>query len=380
MAERAFPKQSRWSKEEIDELVRMTNNQLELEAQDASKTISWKQHWKAVSARLKQLGYRRSFTACRGIWNRGIETQRANRDAAGDDWDDSEHEILVHMTKKQLDLEKVDRSNVIPWATHWKRVSLQLEESGYDRTPDNCASYWQLIENGSEPDVSASEMEDEADENEDDENHALEVEVGERGVGDFPALAASRPQSSSKTSSWSVEEYENLLALLKRRRELEEKNGLERTSAVKMWTDIARLHMESGYDRSMDACKSFWNYQGRDRSGFDERVERTNSSRTNSSTEPATRPSIESSARSSVNSSNENFKPSNISYLWSLSNNAEYEESEKLSARRTKSQPNLATNFAPRPKTPSTEPTIHVATEIGADNEYRYAQNYSELS
>ena len=72
--------------------------------------ITWNKHWKKVSSKLKELGYNRTHTACRGIWTRGVETQRAHRDAAGPDWDDSEHQILVNMTKKQLDLEKAGLS------------------------------------------------------------------------------------------------------------------------------------------------------------------------------------------------------------------------------------------------------------------------------
>jgi hypothetical protein len=78
-SEMAFLKQLRWSQEEIDILVEMTNNQLALEAQDASMMISWNQHWKRVSSRLKERGYSRSFTACRGIWKRSVEAQQAVR-------------------------------------------------------------------------------------------------------------------------------------------------------------------------------------------------------------------------------------------------------------------------------------------------------------
>jgi hypothetical protein len=67
----------RWSQDEIDILVQMTNDQLELEAQDASMMISWNQHWKKVSSRLAANGFNRSSTACRGIWKRGVEASRA---------------------------------------------------------------------------------------------------------------------------------------------------------------------------------------------------------------------------------------------------------------------------------------------------------------
>lgn len=75
-AETLKQQQLRWSEEEIDILVQMTTDQLELEAQDKSMMITWNQHWKKVSSRLKEHGYSRTFTACRGYWKRGVEAQR----------------------------------------------------------------------------------------------------------------------------------------------------------------------------------------------------------------------------------------------------------------------------------------------------------------
>lgn len=72
-------KSLRWSQEEIDLLVNMTNDQLQLEAQDKSMMITWNSHWKKVQARLKERGFNRSWTACRGYWKRGVEQENTVR-------------------------------------------------------------------------------------------------------------------------------------------------------------------------------------------------------------------------------------------------------------------------------------------------------------
>ncbi|KAK0115728.1 hypothetical protein ONS96_014166 [Cadophora gregata f. sp. sojae] len=46
------------------------------------------------------------------------------------------------MTEGQLALEREDPTAVIPWPKHWKRVSIRLQENGYNRTPNACAAYW----------------------------------------------------------------------------------------------------------------------------------------------------------------------------------------------------------------------------------------------
>ena len=212
------------------------------------------------------------------------------------------------MTKKQLDVEKSNSSAIIPWAKHWKKVSLQLEESGYDRTPDNCAAYWLLVESGEEL---VSEMEEDEEDQPPEDNQSLEADENM-----LPSdLAVTSPQTS-KASLWSLEEYENLLGLLKARRELEETKKLEQLEGKKFWTEIAQSHKNNGYDRSFEACKTFWNKQGRERSGYDERVKpSTNSSSIQSST---------------TKSNGAESKPSSMS-LWSSVNATEFEEPSKYS-------------------------------------------------
>ena len=253
------------------------------------------------------------------------------------------------MTKKQLDLENGDRSAVIPWAKHWKRVSLQckfprsaasldvpsftlsspcimsgghpnlsltercyvltrqsstVEEEGYTRTPETCDAYWQLVQSGEEvvsEEEAASEMED------DEKSPEAENDV-------VPSdLAVTSPQMT-KNTVWSPEEYENLLSLLKEQRAFEEKKGLEPLEGKKFWVQVAESHRESGYDRTFEGCKTFWNKQGRERSGFDERAKFTDAS----------------TAQSSISKSNViESKPASVS-AWSSVNGAA-EESGKWS-------------------------------------------------
>ncbi|KAG4439166.1 hypothetical protein IFR05_005365 [Cadophora sp. M221] len=133
---------ARWTDEEHQILVQLTNDQIELESQDHTQEISWAEHWRKVSVQLHESGYNRTNTACQSYWKRVVETQKANEEAAGPRWDDSEHQILLGMTEDQLALEREDPSAVIPWPKHWKKVSLHLQENGYNRTQNACAAYW----------------------------------------------------------------------------------------------------------------------------------------------------------------------------------------------------------------------------------------------
>lgn len=165
------------------------------------------------------------------------------------------------MTKKQLDREEADPSARISWAKHWSNVSLQLREEGYERTPDNCSAYWDLVETDWDLVETGAEIASEI-EGEDEDDRSEDVVPSD--------LAVTSPQTS-KTSLWSPEEYENLFGLLKARRELEEKKGLEQLEGKKLWTEISESHKSSGYDRTFEGCRTFWFKQGRERSGWDER-------------------------------------------------------------------------------------------------------------
>jgi hypothetical protein len=154
---------SRWSDEEHDILVDLTNEQLELEKKDETKVIPWARHWINVSERLHKKGYSRTAAACLGYWKRTVGAQKANEKAAGPRWDDAEHQILLGMTEDQLVLEETDPTAVMSWAKHWKRVSERLKENGYTRSVDACDAYWNLVQDKS-PLAAGTGLEDDAEE------------------------------------------------------------------------------------------------------------------------------------------------------------------------------------------------------------------------
>jgi hypothetical protein len=139
----------RWTDEEHGLLVKLTNEQLALERQDRTNTVSWKKHWHNVSSQLRNSGYNRTPTACDGYFKRTLGAQKANEEAAGPPWNNYESQILVAMTKVQLELEHLNPSEVIPWAQHWTKVSDRLKEGGYTRSVDACEAYWNLVEDDS---------------------------------------------------------------------------------------------------------------------------------------------------------------------------------------------------------------------------------------
>jgi hypothetical protein len=139
----------RWSDEEHDILVDLTNEQLELEKKDQSKVIPWAKHWVNVSDRLHKKGYSRTAAACLGYWKRTVGAQKANEKAAGPRWEDAEHQILFGMTEDQLEKEETDPTAVMSWAKHWKGVSERLKENGFTRSVDACDAYWNLVQDKS---------------------------------------------------------------------------------------------------------------------------------------------------------------------------------------------------------------------------------------
>ena len=67
-----------WSDEEHNILVEMTNEQIELEAKDPSRVISWPEHWANVTESLRKHGYSRTEGACRTFSRRLMESQDLN--------------------------------------------------------------------------------------------------------------------------------------------------------------------------------------------------------------------------------------------------------------------------------------------------------------
>jgi hypothetical protein len=186
----------RWTDEEETLLVKLTNEQLALEAQDKSNVVSWTKHWHNVSCQLRQAGYNRTPTACDGYWKRTLGAQKANELAAGPTWDNLEGQILTAMTEKQLELEGSDHSQIISWAQHWTKVSDRLQEKGYTRSIDACEAYWNLVQDNSP--LAAGVGVDAETESSDDQYDASFTPGVERGRSN------ELPESHSKTGTESA--------------------------------------------------------------------------------------------------------------------------------------------------------------------------------
>ena len=242
----------RWSDAEHEILVRLTNEQIQIEREDRSKEISWSRHWKNVSSDLEKHGYKRTAPACQGYWKRTLEAQKANEAAAGPRWDDSEHRILVDMTEQQLELERSDPLLIIPWPRHWKSVSQRLKDNGYSRSVEACSAYWILVQTTSS-NVDGTGTDVEGDSVEEEYDYVMDNGSGEEG-------------SSSKTSArvptrgfpWTNAETENIAKLLRARYLLEDEYGAEKLPEAKHWTLIAMLHQQSGYSRTGEDCRAYW--------------------------------------------------------------------------------------------------------------------------
>jgi len=231
---------SRWTDEEHDILVIATNKQIEIEAKDKSQEIPWSRHWQQVSLKLEEFGYIRTPPACNGYWKRTIESQKASEEAAGPRWDDCEHQILLGMTEDQLALESADSSSIIPWQQHWKKVSLRLKTNGYTRSVEACAAYWHLLENNF-PLATGSEMD-------------VELQSHKDNGGVDHGFERDTP-----SQEWTDAEHDNLTRLLRIQRQHEKHSGAEELSDIKYWTLISRLHQQSGFDRTWEACKRhYW--------------------------------------------------------------------------------------------------------------------------
>ena len=258
----------RWSDEEHDLLVEMTNDQIQLEEEDEAMVVSWTKHFKQVSARLAEHGYHRTPNACRGYWKREIQSQQTNEQAAGPRWDDSEHQILVGMTEDQLELERADPFAIIPWAQHWKKVSLRLHENGYDRSADACSAYWILAQHNTahaarSSSVADAESQEEATGGVDDGEHLPAARVG------ASSLAADLQSARSKL--WYRDEHQILLGILKSHGHFAERGPVENISDIQFWTQIAEAHQQYGFDRTWEACKIYWEAFCRSRDGFNSR-------------------------------------------------------------------------------------------------------------
>jgi hypothetical protein len=194
----------RWSDEEHEILVELTNEQLDLEKKDESKVIPWARHWINVSERLHKKGFSRTSAACLGYWKRTVGALKANEKAAGPRWEDAEHQILLGMTEEQLELEETDPSAVMSWAKHWKKVSERLKEKGYTRSIDACDAYWNLVQDKSPLAAGAGvDVEDDLSSEE-----PFQVNCGVEAKEDEPEEHASEPESKTTSRPSPPEEPE----------------------------------------------------------------------------------------------------------------------------------------------------------------------------
>lgn len=250
----------RWTDAEHDILATETNKQLALEAQDKSFVIPWAKHWQRVSSSLQENGYSRTPVACAGYWKRTIDAQKADEEAAGPKWGDSEHELLIGMTEDQIASETANPAAILTWPQHWKQVSLRLKERGYARSVDMCAAYWRMVETNSllvargRARSEARSMEDQAE---------MDCDSGSE---------KETPRKSSKARPWTKSEHDNLARLLKARRNFEEQHDDEELSGAKLWALIARQHQHNGYNRTWEACKRHWHSYERPQSRSKERT------------------------------------------------------------------------------------------------------------
>jgi hypothetical protein len=199
----------RWTDEEHDLLVELTNKQLALEGQDRTNVVSWKKHWDNVSSQLRKFNYNRTPNACDGYFKRTLGAQKANEEAAGPPWDNYERQILIGMTEEQLELEHLDPSEVIPWAQHWTKVSDRLKEKRYTRSVDACEAYWNLVQDSS-PLAAGGGVDAKTDSSDDqyDANFILGVERGgpeevtESHSKTGTESASAQPKSSVFPPAW----------------------------------------------------------------------------------------------------------------------------------------------------------------------------------
>jgi hypothetical protein len=230
----------KWRPEETALLLRMVDEQVELEKQDVSNVMSWASLFKICSARLQQHGYERTHSACYMFYIRtpleGDEGE-AHRDTATPDLGDNGPTAAMSPSESS------------------QPVPLPLQESGWNKTPVDSSAYWGQFETSAEITSELNEG------NPDDDEQTPEIDGMIANDEDHlpPDLVAT---------SWSPEEFENLFRLVKERCETD-KTGV---SEFQFWNGIADWHRECGFDRTLEACETFWNKRGREWSGYDEQA------------------------------------------------------------------------------------------------------------
>jgi len=132
-------------------------------------------------------------------------------------WTEEEHRILVQLTEAQVALETKQPSKTLSWSKHWERVSAQLKEQGYNRTPAACGLHWKRNP---------------------DSQRATEAAAG---------------------APWTDAEHEILLRMTNHQLAREEADPSTRMSWGDLWEEISIALGESGFDRPADECDAHWN-------------------------------------------------------------------------------------------------------------------------
>lgn len=183
----------KWTDEEHNILVNMTNVTLAYEEEFPDRSVSWEEHWDNVSQRLDEKGFDRTPLACRVYYRRLLEQSPSGeatkleastisvksgvRSAAksfpeaygkirgkteesdelqseeGNDkaqrfggranvYTDAEHENFLRLLTARRDLEKEENITPLYGEDLWKVIVVQHQASGFSRTWRAAAEYW----------------------------------------------------------------------------------------------------------------------------------------------------------------------------------------------------------------------------------------------
>jgi hypothetical protein len=128
-------------------------------------------------------------------------------------WSDEEHNLLVGMTEDQLHLEGRDKSKVITWEEHWRKVSEKFDSQGLKRVADECSGYWDFT-----------------------------VEPIKNAIG----------------PEWWPTEKDILITMTKDQTLWEKDNPLQRVKWSDHWLSLSNCLKKEGYRRTPDQCAAYW--------------------------------------------------------------------------------------------------------------------------
>ena len=231
----------------------MVNEQIALEEANCNNLIPWSDLWKKVSQHLSERGHERSAGACGACWQRIIKEE-----IAVENWNTEVAQLLVRLTEDQLEAEKNYKSKVISWKSHWLKVSQQIKEAGYDKSPEHCRIYWkarlatpdQEIEYQSQ---SARQLEPSHDQTErvptkiQPSDNVADIDEDHGDYGDLQAFQI--------LPRWSQEEIrlmlDTLLSQLKSR--------TTKLTWLVLFDEVSIALKAEGYDRTLKTIENQWN-------------------------------------------------------------------------------------------------------------------------